>query len=146
MVKLKKVSKTDLPLVEELLKSKGLPYEDIPSKLDVLFLGCMDEKVVGVGGVETYGNYGLLRSLVIKESFRGKGYGRALCGKLIKYAQLRGVREIYLLTTTAENFFTKKIGFEVINRSMAPAAIQNTTEFKNLCPSTATCMRMKLNR
>lgn len=146
MIKLKKVNKTGFPLVEELLKSNGLPYDDIPSKLDDLFLGCVDEKVVGVGGVEIYGNYGLLRSLVIKESFRGKGYGRALCGKLLKYAKLKGVREIYLLTTTGENFFKKKIGFEVINRSMAPAAIQNTTEFKNLCPSTATCTRMKLNR
>jgi amino-acid N-acetyltransferase len=51
--------------------------------------------------------------------------------------------EIYLLTTATEHFFNR-IGFKVINRSMAPAAIQNTTEFKKLCPSTAICMRMKL--
>lgn len=146
MITLQKVDKTGLPLVEELLKSSGLPYEDLPSKLDALFMGCVNGQVVGVGGVETYGNYGLLRSLVIKESFRGKGYGSALCGKLIKYAKLAGVGEIYLLTTTAEKFFKTKIGFEVINRSVAPPAIQNTTEFKNLCPSTATCMRLKLNR
>jgi amino-acid N-acetyltransferase len=145
MIKLKKVNKTDIPLVEELLRSNNLPYEDIASKFDDFFLGYVDEKVVGVCGVETYGNYGLLRSLVIKESFRGKVYGRELCVKLIEYAKCKGVKEIYLLTTTAEHFFNR-IGFEVINRSMAPDVIQNTTEFKNLCPPTATFMRMKLNR
>ena len=124
-------TKSVLPFIEGFLISNNLPDEDIPLKIDYMFIGYVDENVVGIGGVEIYGKYGLLRSLVIKESYRGKGYGRALCKKLIEYAKLKAVREIYLLTDTAEKFF-KKIGFEHIDRSNAPLDIRNTSEFTYL--------------
>ena len=143
-VNLRKATRADLPLIEKLLMSNNLPYEDIRSKIDSLFIGYAGSKVAGMGGVEIYRNYGLLRSVVIERSIRGKGYGEALCIKLIEYARLKGVTEIYLLTTTADGFF-EKIGFERFDRNMAPAVIQNTTEFKNLCPSSAVCMRMKIS-
>lgn len=142
-VKLKEVTKEDIPLIVRLLRSNGLPYEDIPSKICYLFIGYVGSRIIGIGGMEIYGNYGLLRSLVIEESLRGKGYGFALCNKLIEHGRLKGINEIHLLTTTADDFF-KKIGFERIERNMAPAVIQNTTEFKSLCPSSAVCMRMKI--
>jgi len=84
-VKLKKAVKADLPFIEGCLISNSLPHEHIPFKIDCMFIRYEDEKVIGIGGVEIYGKYGLLRSLVIKESYRGKGYGRALCKKIIDY-------------------------------------------------------------
>ncbi len=88
------------------------------------------------------GRHGLLRSLVVKEEFRGKGYGRRLCQELIELAKQKGVEELYLLTTNAEGFF-RKLGFSVIKREDAPGVIQKTEEFSALCPSSAVCMRKK---
>jgi amino-acid N-acetyltransferase len=142
-VRLQEATKEDIPLIVGLLRSNGLPYEDIASKICYLFIGYVGPRIIGIGGIEIHGKYGLLRSLVIEESLRGKGYGFALCDKLIEQGRLKGISEIHLLTTTAEDFF-KKTGFERIERKVAPAVIQNTTEFKNLCPSSAVCMRMKI--
>lgn len=141
-IKLKKATKRDLPLIEKLLRENELPYEDIPSKLDFMFVGHIDTKVVGIAGVEIDGKYGLLRSLVVEEPFRGKGYGRTLCLQTIEYAKSRGVGELYLLTATAEKFF-QKIGFESIDRQLAPEVIQQTSQFSQVCCSTsAVCMRL----
>ncbi len=139
---LRNARKEDLSLIVELLKNGNLPYEDIPSKLDCMFI-VYSEKIVGIGGIEIYGKYGLLRSVVIKEEFRGKGYGMKLCMKLIEKARQRGVRELYLLTTTAERFF-RKLGFNVAERERVPEVIQKTDEFSSLCPSTALCMMKRI--
>jgi amino-acid N-acetyltransferase len=49
------------------------------------------------------------------------------------------IREIYLLTTTAAEFFTH-LGYRQVDRALAPAAIASTKEFSSLCPSTAVFM------
>jgi amino-acid N-acetyltransferase len=149
-IKLKKATKKDLPLIEKLLRENELPYEDIPpklhSKLHCMFIAHIntdiDTKVLGIIGVEIYGKYGLLRSLVVEEPFRGKGYGKALCLQTIEYAKSRGVGELYLLTATAEKF-CQKLGFESIERKLAPKVIQQTSQFSQVCCSeSAVCMRL----
>ena len=143
-MKLLNTSESDISFIEKLLKNNKLPFKDIPSQIDQLFLGCIGGTIVGVGGVEIHGRYGLLRSLVIKESYRRKGYGKKLCDQLMNYAKHGGADELYLLTTTAVAFF-EKMGFHHINRSEVPKAIQKTSEFTSLCPSTAVCMKQVLH-
>jgi|Deesub1362B_J571_1020462.scaffolds.fasta_scaffold00795_2 amino-acid N-acetyltransferase len=142
-MRIKKAGKEDLPYIKKLLKENCLPHEDISLDTSHFFIVETKNEFVGIGGVEIYGNFGLLRSILIMDSFRGKGYGKALCNRLIEYARNRGVEEIYLLTLTARDFF-KKLGFEEINRCEVPSEIQETAEFRDLCPSTAVCMRIKL--
>jgi amino-acid N-acetyltransferase len=108
-----------------------------------LFLASADSQVVGIGGLENYKEYGLLRSIVIEPSFRAKGYGRLLCTKLIQQAKLQGIRELYLLTITARAFFNH-MGFRKMRRDKVPKAIQETIEFRDLCPDSSICMRMKI--
>jgi amino-acid N-acetyltransferase len=98
---------------------------------------------VGIGGVEIYGVVGLLRSVVIEEQFRRRGLGKALVYRIIESAKRRGVRELYLLTTTAEDFFGR-MGFIKTKRGAAPTVIQNTTEFRELCEATSILMRKKI--
>ena len=69
----------------------------------------------------------------------------SLCSELVGLAKLKGVLEIYLLTTTAEGFFRRN-GFERIERKIVPEVIKQTTEFTSLCPSSAVCMKMETNR
>ncbi len=141
-MKIRKANRRDLPLVINILRRNNLPHKDIPSKLDCMFIAHSGGEVVGIGGVEILGRHGLLRSLVVEEEFRGKGYGRAICKELIELAKQKGVEELYLLTTNAEGFF-RKLGFSVIKREDAPGVIQKTEEFSALCPSSAVCMRKK---
>jgi amino-acid N-acetyltransferase len=65
--------------------------------------------------------------------------GSALVEHVEQYAGSRSVRSIYLLTTTAETFF-KRLGYERVERSQAPSAIERTREFASLCPASSVFM------
>jgi amino-acid N-acetyltransferase len=60
-----------------------------------------------------------------------------------RFAQSRGARDIYLLTTTAERFF-ERLGYARVQREAAPVAIQRTQEFSTLCSSSSTLMAKRL--
>jgi amino-acid N-acetyltransferase len=69
-VKLKNATDESIPFITSLLRSSGLPFEDIQSRISCLFIGYAGSEVIGIGGVEMYGRSGMLRSLVIQESLR----------------------------------------------------------------------------
>ncbi len=121
----------DIPFSVGLLEENGLPVSDIPDKRDSLFLARSGDTVVGIGGVEILGEYGLLRSLAIVDRLRGRGYGGAVVRELVRRARSAGVHKLYLLTTTAAPFF-EGIGFERIEREAAPGPIAGTSEFSSL--------------
>lgn len=133
----------DLGYVERLLAENELPNADVRSKPGCFYVGRADEEPIGVGGLERYGAEGLVRSLVVEESHRNRGWGTALCDALEAEAEAAGVETLYLLTTTAAEFFADR-GFEVIERTDAPPSIRGTDEFEELCPESATCMRKRL--
>jgi amino-acid N-acetyltransferase len=128
---LNKAREKDIPFIVELLKENDLPFSDIPDKRDSLFLARTDEAVIGIGGVELLGEYGLLRSLAVRAHERKKGYGQAITRGLQIHARHEGVREIYLLTITAAPFF-ERLGFTRTNRDEAPQPIRGTSEFCGL--------------
>ena len=142
-MKIKKAQVKDLPFIKKLLKKNSLPYEDVSLKNQIFFIGYRESKPLGIGGIEIFEQYGLLRSLVIIDQFRGKGYGKILASKIVEYAREIKLKEVYLLTTTAKGFF-KKLGFKEVNRNQVPIEIKKSTEFKSLCPSTAICMKLKI--
>lgn len=132
-----------LDYVESLLDANDLPTDDVHRKPESFVIAVDESERVGIGGVETYGEHGLLRSVVVTEAHRGQGYGAALCDELERRANASGVKRLYLLTTTAAAFFRQR-GYEEIEREAAPARIQKTTEFSELCPETATCLQKSL--
>ncbi len=99
--------------------------------------------LVGVAGLERYDSVGLLRSVAVDESARGQGLGTLLCDKLETRARDEEVETLYLLTTTAADFFDDR-GYEEVERSAAPPSIQDTSEFREVCPTRAVCMRKDL--
>ena len=142
-IALRPIERGDLDRVEALLAAGGLPTDDVRAKPECFFLACDGDAVVGAGGLEAYGSDGLLRSIVVAEPYRGRGYGGALCDALEDRARERGVGELYLLTTIAAGFFRRR-GYETIDREVVPPAVRQTTEFVDLCPDSATCMRLDL--
>jgi amino-acid N-acetyltransferase len=102
-----------------------------------------DGRVVGVAGLELYGEDGLLRSVAVDEDYRGQGLAAALVEAVLQRAQRVGLRSVYLLTTTSRDYFARR-GFKDVAREQAPPAIRESWEFKNGCPSTAAFMRRQV--
>jgi N-acetylglutamate synthase-like GNAT family acetyltransferase len=65
--------------------------------------------------------------------------GRALVTRVVSDAEARGLRALYLLTTTAERYFPS-FGFRTISRDDVPAEVRATAEFRDACPASATVM------
>jgi len=130
----------DEPAVRALLQSAGLPHEDFAGHLANFLVARQDGAVVGAVGFERHGDEALLRSLVVAPGWQGDGLGGALLRRLENEAQRQGVRDFYLLTTTAEHFFAKR-WFQKIDRTSVPPAIAATPEFNHLCPASSICMR-----
>ena len=140
-VKLEAYARGDEVEILKLLSEAGLPTEDLTlDKLkNFLVARREDGSVIGTIGVEAYQDIGLLRSLVIDPSYRGKGLGKQLVDELQSFAQGKRIKSLYLLTTDAADFF-KKLGYEVIQRTLVPVPLTETEEFKNICPVSATCL------
>lgn len=132
------------PEVEALLTEAGLQVSDLSGSASLHLLGVREGgRLVGLVGIEAYGSVGLLRSLAVTPVRRNAGLGVGLVSNAEALAAARGIRTLYLLTITAAGFFAR-LGYGVIPRSEAPAAIAATTQFMGLCPASATFMRKGL--
>ncbi len=97
----------------------------------------------GIVGLEFHGPNALLRSLVVSPTARGAGLGAALVETAEDYARAHGAQSIFLLTTTAEEFFRKR-GYGLAERKDAPPEIRATSEFAHLCPASSAFMMKRL--
>ncbi len=126
-----------------LLNSSGLPVIDLDFKKDLLIGYTEDGVMVGTGGLEIYGEYGLLRSLSVKLGTRGKALGTAITEYIIQQARKRNLKGIYLLTETAHGFFLRK-GFIDIAREEVPEPLKASSEFSYVCGASAVAMELQL--
>ena len=133
---------TDLAAVERLLAASGLPLDGVSEALPWFVIAEADNDIVGVAGLEPCGEYALLRSAAVAESWRSRGVGRALVERVLADADARGIPALYLLTTTAETWFPA-FGFQVVSRDEVPAEVRGTAEFGSACPASATVMRRR---
>jgi amino-acid N-acetyltransferase len=81
----------------------------------------------------------LLRSLAVDPRYRNRGLASQLTRKAEEYAASLKIKDLYLLTLTAENFFSER-GYQKIGRDSAPPEVQETAEFQGLCPTSSVCM------
>ena len=91
----------------------------------------------------SYEDVGILRSLAVTSETRGSGLGTRLVEKLFGLAREEGLRELYLLTTTAEHYFPR-FGFGTIPHEQADPRLRASREFQDACPASAICMRRAL--
>ena len=131
--------------MRRLVESAGLPTADL-SQVDLShFFGCgAVDRPHGVVGFELLGTEALLRSLAVEADSRGAGSGRALVAAAEEHARELGVTSIYLLTTTAAEFF-ERLGYVRADRETAPPAARRTREFGDLCPASAVFMAKQLS-
>jgi len=134
---------SDLPAVRRLLAGAGLPLDGVEESFDGFLVASREGVVLACIGLERFGGFGLLRSAAVRARSRGRGIGATLARRLIGAAEASGVREIYLLTTTAADYFPR-FGFERVDRGEVPAPVRASAEFRGACPDSAVAMRLRL--
>lgn len=130
----------DVPAILELLRASELPRAGFVDAVTTAIVACEGDRIVGAAGLEIYPDGALLRSVVVDQRARGGGVGQQLTRAALEAAGARGAADVYLLTTTAGEFFPK-LGFTRIARTEVPASVQQSVEFRGACPDSAIGMR-----
>jgi amino-acid N-acetyltransferase len=126
------------------LAGSGLPVADLGANSTVRLFAARRGKVIdGVVGLELDGPHVLLRSLAVSAELRGSGLGVDLVGFAERAAAESGAVGLYLLTTTAADFF-RRLDFVDLDRTQAPPAIAATQEFASLCPASSAFLYKRL--
>lgn len=139
-ITIKQAEAEELPAISILLHANKLPAEDLEPGRQLFWTAKEAGLLAGVIGLEIYGQYGLLRSLATHENYRNRGIAALLIARLFEYAKEKDIKDIYLLTETAEQYFTGK-GFSVVSRDLVPGEIKSSKEFNHICPSSALVMK-----
>jgi amino-acid N-acetyltransferase len=142
-MRIERATPDDVPAVEALLAAVGLPLDGAAEALGTGVVAREGDAVVGAAAVEGYGEAGLLRSVVVADERRGTGLGRALVAAAEDLARSLGERDLYLLTETAADWFSH-LGYEVVDREVAGAAVGESIEFTMACATSGVAMRRRL--
>ena len=139
-VTLRRASAHDHEAVAALLRRAELPLAGVAACLDSFWVAEDATSVIGTAGMEHYGDSGLLRSVAVAPEWRSSGIGTTLVERVLEDGRAAGVRDVYLLTTTAEHYFPR-LGFTCVGRDTVPGALQESPEFTGACPASAVVMR-----
>ncbi len=138
-VSIQKATAANFKAVCALLSANHLPTADLNPLLDNFLVALEEGEVVAVMGIDRYGAAGLLRSAVVSASHRNTGLAAALLQQLLETASQTGIGQLYLVTNTAENYFSKG-GFAKITREEVIPAVLQSKEFNGLCPASSAIM------
>jgi amino-acid N-acetyltransferase len=142
-MRIERAGPADRASVEALLAAAGLPLDGVAAAFETGLVARADGAVVAAAAIEPYGTAGLLRSVVVDPRVRGTGLGRRIVAASERLATELGIRELYLLTETAADWFPR-LGYRAVERASLPAAIRNSTEFTSACATTALAMTRRL--
>lgn len=143
MASLREATDRDSAAIRALLDANSLPTSDLEAARPRFVVACMDQQVVGTGALQSFGSVALLRSIVVEPHLRGAGVGQSIVRELEHIARTNDIRQLILLTQTARSFFEAQ-GYAAIDRASAPPAVQESDEFRSLCPASALCMSKTL--
>jgi len=129
----------DLASIETLLEANDLPTDGVAQHLTNFIVGVGPSGIIACGGVEFYVDFALMRSIVVARDCRGAGLGKTIVARLLAECRMRSVRSVVLLTTTAEHFFSAQ-GFVPIAREEVPRPLLASSQFRGICPASATTM------
>jgi len=131
----------DVDQIKALLTSAELPVAGVDEHWRTFIVARQGETIVACGGAEAYQFAALIRSIAVAPAHRGAGLGRRIVRQLLDRLASRGLREFYLLTTTAEDYFRKR-GFKTIDRDEVHPQLLGSREFQDACPASAVAMRL----
>jgi amino-acid N-acetyltransferase len=134
---------SDAESIARLLRASELPEAGVFDRLASTLVARDEERVVGTAALEIYGEQALLRSVAVASDQQGLGVGKTLTEAALQLGKNIGIRQVYLLTTTAVAYFPR-FGFMPIDRNAVPAPVQQSVEFHGACPASAVAMTRSL--
>jgi amino-acid N-acetyltransferase len=145
LMKFNRAMSGDVAAVEALLAGADLPLDGAAAAFDLGIVGRVGpgSPVVAAAAIERFGDSGLLRSVVVAPDHRGTGIGRELVAAAEGLAAEEGIHDLWLLTETAIDWFPR-LGYQVVERSIAAAAVGESVEFTTLCRDTGVPMHRAL--
>jgi amino-acid N-acetyltransferase len=131
--------------IERLIAQEALPTGDLSAAVCSYFkVYAEGSRIIGVIGLEPLADQcAMLRSLVVTPSARGQGIGHMLFECVEAQARLQRLTEIFLLTTSADGFFSQ-LGYERHNRESIPECVKVHEQFRSLCPTSAILMSKRV--
>jgi len=136
---IRKAKESDINNIVSILSSNNLPSGDCQNNIKNFQVVELEDIIIAVGCLEKYATTGFLRSIAVSSMHRGCGYGYAIFNSLMKNANQSGISSVFLLTETAEQYFTN-LGFTVVERENAPDIVKQTNQYRGLCPDSALVM------
>jgi amino-acid N-acetyltransferase len=137
-------AKNNRDAIAALLSTEKLPVDDLPETLDNFLVASENDQLIGVIGLEIYGEFGLLRSLAVLPAHRNNGIAGKLILQLETLAKSSGLKELYLFTETSPEYFAGS-GFERTTRDEVPGDLKKSSEFSYVCPVSAVVMKKLLS-
>ena len=133
----------DASQVLRLVEENQLTTDGLLDHLATTLVARLDHRIVGTAALEIRSDGALLRSVAVSSDVRGQGLGAVLVESALNVAEELNVRDVYLLTFTAENYF-QRFGFQWLDRGDVPPDVRTSVQFTHACPSTASVMRKRL--
>lgn len=109
-ITLRRARPEDVPALAAMIERADLPPMFIEEFLGCFVVAERVGEIVGCGGVETYGECAVIRSVVVEPEAQGLGLGRRLAEALMEKARAAGATDLYLFTADAWAFW-QRLGF-----------------------------------
>jgi amino-acid N-acetyltransferase len=123
----------DLANIRALLRSNGLPIEDLDAGgVQTHWVWRDADRVVATVGLDVVGTVAVIRSLVTDSAFRGQHIASALCDAAEDEGRRRGVTSVYLLTESAAELFERR-GYRAVDRATVPDGVACHRQFASGC-------------
>lgn len=137
----------DLAAASALIESAGLPTGGLADQFpDAYVVTRRDSHLIGVAGLEVWGTSGLLRSVAVDPGDRSAGLGLLLTAERLATARRLELDAVYLLTTTAADYF-RRFGFTMWRRDEVPPEVAHSPQLAtDMCAASATCLVLRPGR
>ncbi|HKJ33589.1 MAG TPA: GNAT family N-acetyltransferase [Balneolales bacterium] len=101
------------------------------------------DEIVGVISLQINNQIGLLKSFFVINKMRSKGIGNKLYKRIINHANIQGIRQLYLITETADDYFYR-MGFRHLAKNETPEIVKYSYDFMAKCCECARVMNKAL--
>ena len=134
---------SDIEQIKSILQVNDLPVVGVAQHWQNFLVADKQNCILGALGTHYDGKKALLRSFVVIGSQRNSGIGKALLQRMLLEMQRRGIKEVFLLTETAANYFIRE-GFTEICRAEIPQILLEESGLGQACPCSSQCLKRQL--
>ncbi|WP_263831783.1 N-acetyltransferase [Sulfurospirillum oryzae] len=127
MINYTKAKLSDIVQMQEVVKpevEKGIilfrSSDEMATNIRSYILAKENDHIIGFGALHFHADdLAEIRSLVVKEGFRGKGVGKGIVQNLLIEGESLGVKKVF--TLTYQKAFFESVGFTEISKEALPA-------------------------